>query len=158
MTSEAFAQGILAMRQMLYRISCMQLSRKTDREDAVQEAIRKAWEKRGSLRDEKHLQTWMVRILLNECHNLQRRNQRCIPVEEVYSATQAAPERNLELRFALTALDEKYRLPILLHYIEGMPLQQVARTLRIPMGTVQSRLARGRKLLKTALAEEVLES
>lgn len=158
MTSDAFAQGILAMRQMLYRITCTQLARKADREDAVQEAIRKAWEKRGSLRDEQHLQTWMVRILLNECHNLQRRNRRCVPVEEVYDGTQAMPERQLELRFALMALDEKHRLPIVLHYIEGMPIQQVARTLRIPVGTVQSRLDRGRKMLKTALAEEVLES
>lgn len=159
MTSDAFAQGILAMRQMLYRITCTQLERQADREDAVQEAIRKAWEKRGSLRDERHLQTWVVRILLNECHNMQRRNGRCMPVEEVYGAAQAAPpDRAAELRLALAALDERYRLPILLHYIEGMPIRQVARTLRVPVGTVQSRLARGRNLLKTALAEEVLES
>ena len=122
-----------------------------------QEAIRKAWEKRGSLRSEQHLQTWMVRILLNECHNLQRKSQHCVPVEEVYAASAPAPQREQELRWALQALDERYRMPILLHYIEGLPIRQVAQALRIPQGTVQSRLVRGRKLLQQALAEEVLE-
>ena len=142
---------------MLYRVACLQLPQRADREDAVQEAIRKAWEKRDSLHSEQHLQTWMVRILLNECHNLQRKGRRCVPVEEVYALSTPAPQRDQELRWALQSLEERYRMPILLHYIEGLPIRQVAQALRIPQGTVQSRLARGRKLLQQALAEEVLE-
>lgn len=61
------------------------------------------------------------------------------------------------LREALLALPEKYRLPILLYYLEGYSLRQVAQMLRIPENTVKTRLSRGRQQLKERLHEEVLD-
>jgi RNA polymerase sigma-70 factor (ECF subfamily) len=70
MTGEAFAKAVTGMTQTLYRVSCSQLPNEADREDAVQEALRRAWEKRGSLKDDRYLRTWVVRILLNVCHDI----------------------------------------------------------------------------------------
>ena len=79
MSDEEFAERVTAMTQTLYRVCYAQLSQACDREDAVQEALRKCWQKRGQLRDARYLQTWVIRVLLNECHNIQRRAARLQP-------------------------------------------------------------------------------
>ena len=63
MTKEEFAQRIVAMTEVLHRVAWSQLGQAADREDAVQETIRRAWEKRDRLRDERYMQTWVIRIL-----------------------------------------------------------------------------------------------
>ena len=154
MTSEAFARRITEMTPTLYRVACSYLRQPSDREDAVQEALRKAWEKRHTLREERYLQTWVVRILINECRMLCRRSARMVPVEEV----RAASGDEALLREALFSLEEKLRTPILLHYIEGYSVEETARALRMPQGTVKSRMARGRAKLRELLQEEVFEA
>ena len=154
MTSEAFARRITEMTPTLYRVACSYLRQPSDREDAVQEALRKAWEKRHTLREERYLQTWVVRILINECRMLCRRSARMVPVKEV----RAASGDEALLREALFSLEEKLRTPILLHYIEGYSVEETARALRMPQGTVKSRMARGRAKLREMLQEEVFEA
>ena len=155
-TNEAFARAIEAMIQTLYRVSCTQLRSAADREDAVQEALRRAWEKRYTLRDERYLQTWVVRILLNECDRIRRRSRRAIPSAEVPAVQHGQGDG--ALKQAVLDLEEGLRLPILLHYIEGYSVAEVARMLRLPQGTVKSRLSRGRERLRIMLKEEVFES
>ena len=156
MDEKEFAARIWAMRQTLFRICFSQLPSAQDREDAVQEALARAWQKRGQLREEGYLQTWLVRILLNVCHDMQRRGQRMVPTAEIELPVQdTSPDG--ALREALLALPEKYRLPILLYYLEGYSLRQVAQMLRIPENTVKTRLSRGRQQLKERLHEEVLD-
>lgn len=158
MTSEDFANGIVGMTQTLYRVAYSQLSQACDREDAVQECLRKAWEMRGKLRNDRYLQTWVIRILINECHNIQRGRGRSELVDTVPEAGTSTPDEGERLRAALQHLEEALRMPILLHYIEGYQVDEVARILRIPQGTVKSRMARGRKRLRSYLAEEVFEA
>ncbi len=141
------------MMQTLYRVSYSQLSQSCDRDEAVQECLCKAWKKRHQLKDENFMQTWVVRILLNECHNIQRKRSRELPVNNL--PERAAPaDADLELHDALFNLDETLRLPILLHYIEGFSVGEVAEILRWPQGTVKSRMLRGRQALKKFLCEE----
>ncbi len=155
MRNEEFTQAILGMMDTLYRIASTQLPQRADREDAVQECLRKAWEKRNSLRDERYLQTWVIRILLNECHTMQRRMARTLPEADV--PADGGDRQEHPLRDALAALEERYRLPIVLHYIEGYSVAEAARMLRVPQGTVKTWLARGRRALKAILNEEVFE-
>lgn len=157
MTKDEFAQRILAMTDVLYRIAWSQLRQQADREDAVQETIRRAWEKQASLRDERYMQTWVIRILLNVCRSLQRRAQRMLPTEDV-PIIQADTQQSTPLLDALFTLEEKFRLPLQLRYVEGYSVAEVARMLRLPEGTVKSRLSRGRDKLKALLNEEVFES
>lgn len=156
MTKEALTQALLDMTQTLYRVAWSQLPNAADREDAVQETLCRVWQKRGTLRDERLLQTWTVWILLNVCHDIQRRNARTLPMD-VQPETPRTAEEDRNLAQALQALDARERVPILLYYIEGYDIRRVAAMLRVPPGTVKSRLSRGRKQLREMLREEVLE-
>ena len=154
MDNEAFTSAILGMTNTLYRVAATQLRQRADQEDAVQECLRRAWEKRHRLREDRYVQTWVIRILLNECHRMQRRMARTLPAEDVAPVHQ---DESSELKDLLARVEERYRLPLLLHYIEGYDVAQTAAMLHIPQGTVKSRLARGRRALKAMLEEEVFE-
>lgn len=155
MNSQEFACQIIDMTQTLYRVAYAQLPQKSDREDAVQEALKRAWEKREQLQNPEYLQTWVIRILLNVCHNMQKHNKRVLPRDDVPLSAQDHPP---ELRDALLSLEEKFRMPILLHYIEGYSVLQTAAMLRLPQGTVKTRLRIGREKLKDTLREEVFDA
>lgn len=152
MNHREFSERIADMMQTLYRVTYSQLAQPHDRDEAVQECLCKAWQKLYQLKDENYLQSWIIRILLNECHNVQRKRKREIPTEEM--PLRAAPaDSNPELHDALMAIGEKYRLPIILHYIEGFQISEIAYMLRLPQGTVKSHMLRGRQLLREQLSE-----
>lgn len=153
MTNDEFAAQLIALTQTLYRVSCAQLSQAADREDAVQEALRKAWEKRGSLRDENALKPWLIPILINECHTLQRRAARVIPAESIEHESSEEND-TLALREALLSLPEKLRMPLVLRYMEQMHAEEIASVLRVPVSTVRSRIQRAKKILRERLGEE----
>ncbi|MCD8117478.1 MAG: sigma-70 family RNA polymerase sigma factor [Oscillospiraceae bacterium] len=153
MTKEEFTRRITAVTGTLYRVSCGLLRSEADREDAVQETILRAWERLSGLRQEQYFETWVVRILINQCHSIQRQESRFVDIEEVRREQEAAPEEGRALRDALMSLDEAYRLPVILHYVEGYDIRETAAMLRLPEGTVKSRLHRARKMLRSYLQE-----
>ena len=158
MTGETFEESVTDMMQTLYRVTCSQLSVEADREDAVQEALRRAWEKKDSLINESYFRTWMVRILLNVCHDIQRERQRMIPAASVPEPPPGSGTPSIDLKECLLRLEERERIPILLYYLEGYDIREIASVLRIPQGTVKSRLKRGRGQLRDICREEVFES
>lgn len=158
MSGETFASSVDEMMPTLYRVSCSQLSIEADREDAVQETLRRAWEKRASLKNDYCFRTWVTRILLNVCHDIQRQKQRMIPTSEFPDLASSSEDEPINLLDCLFQLEERERMPILLRYIEGYDVKQIAAILRIPQGTVKSRLNRGRTQLKNICREEVFES
>ena len=76
MTAEEFTVQIMDMKKTLYHVSCGILRSEADREDAVQECICKAWEKRDSLKSAGAFRAWVTRILINECYDICRRGAR----------------------------------------------------------------------------------
>ena len=155
MERETFAERVRNMQDRLYRIASGQLRVPQDREDAVQEAILKAWRMREALRHDEYFETWLIRILINECHNLQRAGRRMVPVEQIPEPKPGDRSGQAEdLKEAIWALDEKLRTPVVLHYIEGYGTKEVAQILRLPHGTVCSRLKRARTALKEFLEED----
>lgn len=153
MTSDTFSTRIVAMMQTLYRVSYTQLSQSCDRDEAVQECLYKAWQKRHQLKDQQFMQTWVIRILINECHNIQRKKGKELSLDALPERV-APADAYSELHEALFGLDETLRLPIVLHYIEGFSTSEIARILRWPQGTVKSRMRRGRLTLKKILNGE----
>ncbi|MGN1370264.1 MAG: RNA polymerase sigma factor [Aristaeellaceae bacterium] len=147
MTNEDFASRIVAMQGTLYRVTCAILRDHADREDAVQSAIEKAWRKQGLLRDESRLNGWVVRILINECYAILRHQRRMTPVESIPDAP--VPEgSDPDLYRFFTNLPDTLRLTMVLHYVEGYDVKEIARIQRIPVGTVKTRLMRGREKMK----------
>lgn len=151
MTRETFAERVVQMQDVLYRVSYSILQNPHDQADAVQECIGRALQRCESLREEKYLQTWLIRILINTCHDTLRRRKREYPAETI--EVTAPPQSDREVVDALAALEPKTRLPLVLHYIEGYTTREVADMLRVPEGTVKWRLSRGRKLLRELLEE-----
>lgn len=156
MEDGAFAQAILAMRQTLYRVSYGLLPEEQDRLDAVQETLARAWEKRRTLREDRFLQTWVVRILINECHTILRKRRRLFPLDHQPAWT-APEDADAALHDALLALPDTLRLPTILHYMEGYSIQEIARMLHVPHGTVATRMRRARVQLREALGEDEIE-
>lgn len=155
MTAEEFARRVEALMPVIYRVCRAQLRQPHDREDAAQEAILSAWEKRGGLKEPKYFETWFIRILINACHDIQRRNRRTVTMDTL-PEREARPE-NRDLYLALMALEEKQRMCVLLHYIEGYGVREVAQMLGIGVSAVKARLMRGRTTLRKMLSEEVLK-
>lgn len=154
MTEHDLGTRIIALTPTLYRVSCSLLSTEADREDAVQAAIEKAWNKVQSLKDDAKLKPWMVRILINECHNIGRRWKREIPAKVLPEAITQDDDEARFLHDALLLLSPQVRIPIVLHYMEGFSAGEIAFMLHCPRGTVLSRMDRGRKQLKTLLSKE----
>ncbi len=154
MDKQELERQIIALTGTLYHISYSLLRSEADREDAVQSAIEKGWRKAAALRDERKLKPWLVRILINECYTILRKNSREFPAETLYDPAAAVPSDHSALRDEILALPEPLRLPIVLHYMEGFSIKDIASALRCPKGTVLSRMNRGRKTLKNHLSEE----
>lgn len=154
MTNDEFALRVERLRPVLYRVCWSQLDSAADRDDAVQEALLRAWEKRGTLRDARYFDTWLIRILLNVCHDHQRRRRRDVLTDAPPEPEARDDPRLEQLRDALSALGEKQRVCVLLHYIEGYELREVARMLGVGESAVKLRLMRGRRKLRQLLTEE----
>ena len=153
MSDQEFTMRVRSMERKLYRIAHAILWSDADCADAIQEAVFKGWMKKGGLRDERYFETWMVRILINECRNLIRRSKLApLPLDEAVRAGGGEdPGVDLHLRASLRQLPEKYRTVLLLHHLEGYGLDEVARILKLTPQLVKSRLHQARKLLRKNL-------
>ena len=147
-----FIQRVRACERRLYRVARTMLPQECDCEDAVQEALLRAWDRRETLRQEAYFDTWLIRILINQCKTFYRRRPP-EPAELTEDIPQVTSEETPLLE-ALMALPRKLRVTLELHYIEGYSVAETARILRLPAGTVKWRLKRGRELLKQSLNRE----
>ena len=94
MNQEEFARRVTAMQNRMYRVACAYLRGEHDRLDAVSQAILRAWEKHGGLRQPQYFDTWLIRILIRECIAIQRRQARVIPMDRTPSKLLALTRRS----------------------------------------------------------------
>jgi len=151
MTKEEFANQIIVLQDTLYRVSYSLLPNPFDQDDAVQEAVRIALQKRASLHEDRYLKTWLIRILINECYGILRKKKKEFLTDSIEVIAPPASDR--EVVEALAKLEERFRMPLVLHHMEGYSTKEVAAILRVPEGTIKGRLVRGRDLLKAKLME-----
>lgn len=157
MNEATFTETVRRMTPEMYRVAVAMLWNDADATDAMQDAILRAWEKRDRLREEDKLPAWLMRILVNQCRTmLRRRKFRALPLDEAAEQASPAPP-DTGLWEALKALPEKYRLPIVLHHVEGYDLNEVSAMLHLPMQTVRGRLFYARKKLRDLLQEDIEE-
>lgn len=114
MDREQFTSAVLAAEPTLYRVAKTMLRSEHDCADAAQQAILRAWEQLDSLRSTRYFKTWLVRILINECSTILRRQQRLAPYDAAAAEAIPAPAADdySDLYAAITALEEKLRLPV----------------------------------------------
>ena len=133
--------------------------------DAVQETLVRAWRDLPTLRDVERFDAWLHRLLVNACFDLvRRRKRRAIEVELTTLHTPSTSDFSRSvvdrdaLDRALRALEPEWRAIVVLHYYLGMPMPDVASTLRIPLGTAKSRLHRAIGVLRTSVVEDEVVS
>lgn len=152
MDKDFFMEELQAYQVTLYRVAYTVLRDDDACRDALQDAALKAWEKRFSLREPRYFRTWITRILINACHDIQRKRRRLVCMESV--PMQAfSPPPDPELAAALKDLPEGIRLPLVLHYAEGMSYQEIAQTLHLSQSTIRNRLRKGKEKLRKELEE-----
>ncbi|MCM1050062.1 MAG: sigma-70 family RNA polymerase sigma factor [Clostridiales bacterium] len=156
MNKEAFAVLVLSSTDSLYRISKSILRNDADCEDAVQEAIAVGFDKLHTLKHEKYAKTWLTRILINECYNILRKQKKFGTMYEEAQSIEYVNNDYSDLYLALNMLKKEYRLTIVLYYLEGYSMKEIAGIMRIKVGTVKSRLSRGRNELRRILESEMV--
>lgn len=153
MDKTEFGERVRACQTKLYRIGLSVTGNPADAEDAAAEAVMKAWEKRGSLRDERYFETWLTRILINAARDAVRRRR--IRNETQLSDSLIAEEKPVSgVMAALSRVDEKYRLPLVMNGALGMSAREIARVMNLPEGVVRWRIEKGKKLAKNEIMKE----
>lgn len=142
---------------------------RADAEDAVQEACVRAWVAFDELRDPASVRAWMYRILrtvLSESRERSERRQQLVSITRLEEAHEelvggdgealfeevAARLTSEAIRAALSQVPEDFAVPVELHDIEGFKYAEIAEIVGVPIGTVMSRISRGRRLLAGAVA------
>jgi RNA polymerase sigma-70 factor, ECF subfamily len=171
-----FAEQAMQYAPQLYSAALRMTRNQADAEDLVQEAYLRGFRSFHTFTEGTNLRAWLFRILTNAYINTYRAKQRrpiesdLGDVEELYlyrrlgsmetaAASMSAEEQFLDLftddevKQALEDLPENFRLPVLLADVDGFAYKEIAEILDIPVGTVMSRLHRGRKAMQRALYE-----
>lgn len=152
MDRSEFAGRASACAEQLYRVSWCILHNNTDCEDAVQEALFLAWKKLHTLRHPEYFETWLTRILINECRRMLRERISHTSVALDEALTAAAPETNdPDLQEALRRIDAKYSLPLILRHVSGYSTEEICRILKLPKTTVKWRMGEARRRLAKLL-------
>ncbi len=135
----------------MYRTAKAILHREDDVEDAVQEAVCRAFYKIGDVRKPRSFKAWLMRVVINCCFDLLRDQRGIVPLELLPEpAFTAEYDTALDVRESLAALGENDRLILTLYYLNDLSVRDVAKLLGISEGAVKQRLVHGRKRFKDA--------
>jgi RNA polymerase sigma-70 factor (ECF subfamily) len=174
---ERFERDVLPLLPSLYSAALRLTRNPSDAEDLVQETYLRAYRGFSGFQEGTNLRAWMYRILTNTFINSYRKRQRQPQtvsdedIEDWYlydrlggSAAEESAEASVleripdeDVQRALEALPEQFRMAVWLADVEGFSYKEIAEILDVPIGTVMSRLHRGRKSLQKALWESVRE-
>jgi RNA polymerase sigma-70 factor (ECF subfamily) len=158
---DAFGTLVGHHRDRLWAVALRTLGDREEAADAVQDALLSAYRAAGSYRGDARVTTWLHRVVVNAClDRVRRRKARpVVPLPEQGSGAEpadrhdalAARETALDVESALALLTVEQRTAILLVDVHGLPLEEAATVLAVPVGTVKSRCSRGRARLALSL-------
>lgn len=154
MDKDEFAVRTEAVKQRLYRTAYLYLSSEADALEAVDEAVYQALRALRKLREPDFFETWLTRILINECHRELRRRKRLAGEEALPELAGPDDYDALPLKEALRRLPEELRPVVILRFFAGYTQAETAAALSIPQGTVATRQRRALQLLRLELGEE----
>ena len=157
-TPEEIGERIVELLPRLRRFARSLSRNQHDADDLVQSAVERAWRHIGQLKPGANLASWMFGIMKNawidDLRARQRRGEVALPEDRanIRRFRRSIPIRSLwSVSEAMNKLPEEQRLAVALVLVEGMSYKEAAEVLEIPIGTLTSRLARGRTALAAAL-------
>ena len=154
MDRDEFARRTEAIRARLYRTAYLYLGSEADALEAVDEAVYQALRALKKLREPAFFETWLTRIVLNECRRELRRRSRLAPEEALPDSADPVDYDALPLKEAIRRLPEELRTVIILRFFAGYTQAETAAALDIPQGTAATRQRRALELLRVEVGEE----
>jgi RNA polymerase sigma-70 factor, ECF subfamily len=153
----AFGALILAEKESYYRIAYSYVKNKEDALDIVADAVCKAYASIRSLKQPEYFNTWFTRILINCAIDHQKKAKRRLPLPENLMSPQIKapdPVEHLDLYAAMDKLEKRQKTVIILKYLHGLTLVEVADILKCPVGTVKTTLHKALTALRQELRED----
>ncbi len=162
----AFEQLVTAHEKKIYALCLRMCENEEDAQEAAQDAFLAAWSGLASFREDAAFSTWLYRLAVNACTDILRRRKRkgqgvSLDDEEVFLEIEDSaptPERALEqkeaaalVNEALSALPDEYRQVLILRELHQLSYQEIADITLLELGTVKSRISRGRTLMRNYL-------
>lgn len=164
MQTEAFPRLVETYYAALYRFALSLARNTTDASDLTQQTFF-IWATKGhALRDEGKAKTWLFTTLYREFLRIRRRESRVTAIEELPEGEQDVPDvepdaiGKLDAQLVMEALQEvpeTFREPLTLFYLQDLSYLEIAEILAVPIGTVMSRLSRGKAQLRALLAQKM---
>lgn len=153
-SEEEIRRVIKTYSNSLYKKCILLLCNKADAEDALQTTFLKYLSNSPEFQDFEHEKAWLFRVAINICNDILRKRKTTshLNIEEVYDFSIA--ESNTYILSSVMNLPAKYKVVILLFYIDGYKTVEIAKLLKISPVAVRKRLQYGRKLLKLEYGEE----
>ena len=142
----AFTVLIEQNTKSMYKVAKAILKNDEDVADALQDTILTCWEKIGTLEKNEFFKTWLIRILINKCNVIYRQKVSWVSEEQFpeYSVSENQ-YTYVEWCQLLECLEEKYRIVIVLYYVEGFKVREIAKILKVSESTVKGRLVTARE-------------
>jgi len=153
MDDNEFAVRIEKLRKRLYRTAILYMHSEQSALDVIDETVYKGLVALKKLRQPEYFETWITRILINECKKELRRRKREAPLDTL-PETAGETFDSLPLKEAIRRLPVELKEIIILRYFSDLTLAQTAQSLSIPQGTVVTRQRRAMNLLRLELSEE----
>lgn len=156
MTEDTFFEKIDVMKEKMYKVAYSYMQSQSAAVDMVDEAVYHGYIKRRQLREEAYFETWMIRILINECNKQLKHNKKYTDLEEVQESPETICENDISmmpLKLALEKLPGDLRDLVMLKYFGGYKIVEIVQILNIPQGTVATRLRKALSLLRIELEE-----
>ena len=154
----AFSNLIEKVKYKLYKTGMAILKNDDDTCDAIQETLIKAYKNIKTLNNNEYFTTWIVRILINQCYDIIRKNDKIISMNEKLQTNQNTYyelySQESSLEYVLNMLDKDLKIVTVLYYYDDLSVTTISEILNIPEGTVKSRLSRAREKIYTILKEE----
>jgi RNA polymerase sigma-70 factor (ECF subfamily) len=140
-------------KSKFYKIGWAYLKSHHDVEDVFHNTIIKVYEKISQLKEDRYFESWVTSIFINECRSIYRKRKQKEMTSPLEMADSHPFETKLEVLTDLDQLDEKYKEMIILKYLEGYSQEEISVMLKLPVGTVKSRLYRGLIMLRKISGE-----
>lgn len=150
-------ESVLAIHgNRLFRICLLLLGNEHDAKDAMQETMLKYLQKTSGFENFEHEKSWLVMVATNQCRDMLRFRLRHPQVELEYIKSLTTMPEGSEIMEAVMQLPEKYRVVLLLHYIEEYKVEEIAKMIGKSVSAVKMRLHRARGLLEETYRKEFM--
>jgi RNA polymerase sigma-70 factor (ECF subfamily) len=146
---------ILENMPSLYRVAFSILRTEEEISDAISNTTVKVFEKIHTLKNEEFFKTWLTKILINECYKIYNQNKKIIYLENCDNGDMPYNDTysDFETRNLIKKLGKDLREIVILYYFEDFSVKEISKIMKIPEGTVKSRLSRARKELEKELID-----